>query len=138
MSHQQVPSSARVKIVTQNNATFQDAYQFDPPANGVTGATGATGPNWNMISQNFRLDIKRSAEDNTPLLSLLSTEGEIVVDDATQRILHFNVPQSALQAALVPGRYVYDFIMYDGSDPPIRVPLMHGEFILTNGITGGD
>lgn len=132
----QKPASAYVKIVTQNNATFQDAYQFDPPANGVTGATGATGPQWNMIGQHFQLDIKRSAEDDVALLSLSSLVGEIVVDSDTQRILHFNVPDTTLRAALVPGRYVYDFIMYDGQDPPIRTPLMHGEFILTNGITG--
>lgn len=131
------PSSANVKIVTQDNATFYDAFQFDPPANGVTGATGCTGPQWNMENQNFRLDIKRDDELDDPLLSLSSELGQIVVDDTTQRILHFNVPKDTLTAALVPGRYIYDFIMYDNSDPPIRIPLMHGEFVLTHGISGG-
>ena len=135
--HQPSPSSANVKIVTQNNVTFADAFQFDPPPTGLTGQTGATGAQWNFVGQNFRLDIKGNLEQTTPLLSLTSGAGEIVVDDATLRILHFNVPESVLAAALVPGTYIYDFIMYDNSVPAIRIPLMHGKFVVNDGITGG-
>jgi hypothetical protein len=131
------PSSAPVDFVEQDNATMADAFQFDPPPYGLTGATGCTGPQWNFVGQNFRMDIKRRRDDESALLSLTSDAGEIVVDDETNRILHFNVPETTLTGALIPGWYYYDFIMYDGSSPPIRVPLMHGWFRLVHGITGG-
>lgn len=128
-------SSARVDIITPDNATLYDAFQFDHY--GFTGATGCTGPQWNMVGQNFRLDIKANDEAAATLLSLTSVAGEIVVDDETNRILHFNVPEATLTAALIPGEYVYDFIMYSNDVPAIRVPLMHGKFVLTHGVTGG-
>jgi len=124
------PSSANVMLSTPNNATFNDAIQFDPPVPGVTG------PAWTLTGQNFRLDIKPNHEQAT-LLSLTSGAGEIVVDDAIQRIIHFNVPESVLSAALQPGEYIYDLIMYDGSVPAVRIPLMHGRFVVTDGVTGG-
>lgn len=130
------PSSAFVDIVAQNNASLTDAFQFDPPPGGLGGFTGCTGPNWTMTGQNFRLDIKGNRQQPAFLLSLTSAAGQIVVDDATQRILHFNVPDTILAAALVPGEYLYDFIMYDNSVPSVRVPLMHGRFVVPDGITG--
>lgn len=136
MSDNVGPSSAFVDIIEQNNASMTDAFQFDPPPLGLGGFTGCTGPNWDMVGQNFRLDIKGNRQQVAFLLSLTSAAGEIVVDDATQRILHFNVPDTVLSAALVPGEYVYDFIMYDNSTPSIRVALMHGRFVLKDGITG--
>lgn len=123
-------SSARADLVAANNATFNDALQFDAPVPGVTG------PAWSFSGQKFRLDIRPNHTQAT-LLSLTSDAGEIVVDDVTQRILHFNVPEATIQGALIPGVYLYDFIMYDTSTPPIRVPLMHGRFYVTDGITGG-
>ena len=131
------PSSAYVDIDTTDNETWTDAFQFDPPPYGLTGATGCTGPNWNFVGQNFRLDIKRRISDTDALLSLTSAAGEIVVDDVTQRILHFNVPESTLTTVLIPGNYVFDFVMLDGSTPPVRIVLMHGKFTLAHGITGG-
>ncbi len=127
------PVSAFVDLVTQRNASFTDAFQFDPPPNGVTGATG---PAWTLYP-NMRLDIKGNLEQSTFLLSLTTAAGEIVIDDMVQRIIHFNVPESTIAAALLPGRYVYDLIMYDFSVPPIRIPLMHGEFVVSLGVTGG-
>lgn len=123
-------SSARVDLVASTNATFGDALQFDPPV------AGATGPAWSFSNQNFRLDVKPNLETTLPLLSLTSAAGEIVVDDVTERILHFNVPDTVLAAALIPGTYIYDFIMFDNSVPPVRVQLMHGRFVVTDGITG--
>jgi hypothetical protein len=123
-------SSARVDLVAANNATFGDALQFDPPVPGVTG------PAWSFTGQNFRLDIRPNAE-TAALLSLTSAAGEIVVDDVTLRILHFNVPESVISGALIPGTYFYDFIMFDASVPPVRVPIAHGKFVVTDGITGG-
>lgn len=121
------PTSARIRIVVPNNATMQEAYQFDDPL--VT--------TWNFASKKFRLDIKGNHEQVTPFLSLTSDAGQIVVDDTALRVLHFNVPESVIQAAMPPGKYVYDFIMATLDSPPIRTQLMHGDFILGDGITGG-
>lgn len=131
------PTSANVMIIAANNTTMQDAIQFDGPP-GITGITGGTGPYWTFDNKEFRLDIKGNREVDTPLLSLTSEAGEIVVDSTTLRVLHFNVSEATLQAALPPGKYVYDFIMIDKTvTPNVRIPLMHGEFVLTNGVTGG-
>jgi hypothetical protein len=123
-------SSARVDFVTSNNQTFNDAIQFDPPVSGVTG------PAWSLTGQAFRMDIAPNFEQSA-LLTLTSAANEIVTDDVTERIVHFNVPESVIQAALIPGDYVYDFIMFDASVPSIRVQLMHGKFTVSEGITGG-
>ncbi len=143
------PTSARVDIVTTDNETLSDAFQFDPPGpSGPTGCYGGydypyygcTGPTWGFTSMNFRMDIKRRASDTGPLLSITGAQGvagAIVVDDPTNRILHFNVSEATLTAALVPGEYVYDFVMFDNSTPPIRTVLMYGRFGLRHGITGG-
>lgn len=70
-------------------------------------------------------------------MSITSTAGQIVVDDYQNRVLHFNVPETVIQASLVPGVYVYDFIMNDNSNPTVRVQLMHGLIRVTEGVTGG-
>ena len=151
-------NSARVDISTPSNATWTDAFQFDPPP-GTTGycwggytypGIGGTGPAWNFSGQNFRVDIKGNAGQQLPLLSVdngVSGSSLIIVDDYANRILHFNVSEAVLSGAtaatgatgtgLIPGDYVYDFVMYDNSSPPIRVVLMNGKFVVTNGITGG-
>lgn len=125
MRHVHPPSSSHVKIVTAYNASFQEAYQFDD----------ADDTSWNFSNKTFRMDIKGNYEQDVALLSFTSGAAEIVVDDVTLRILHFNVPEATIQAAVPPGSYVYDLIMTDSGN--VRVPLMHGEFILTQGVTGG-
>lgn len=134
------PAAARVKIVTLDNETFQDAIQLDPPVTcgcaGATGAAGATGPAW-VLGPNLRMDIKRNRNDTTALLSLTSAAGQIVLDDPVARVFHFNVPETALTAVLVPGEYVYDLVMYSNDVPPIRTALMGGTFVLKHGVTGG-
>lgn len=122
-------SSARVDLVAANNATFLDALQFDPPVPGVTG------PAWSFSNQNFRLDVKPNHEQAT--LLTLTSPGQIVVDDVVNRILHFNVPETVISAALIPGDYIYDLIMFDNSVPAVRVPIAHGCFTVTDGVTGG-
>ncbi len=122
-------SSARVDIKIPNNATFGDAIQFDPPVAGVTG------PAWSLSGQSFIMEVDANYEANVHLLRITSDDGQIIVDDEIERIIHFNVPDSTIQGALVPGVYVYDLIMYDGSNPPVRVALMHGKFTVTDGVT---
>jgi hypothetical protein len=127
LMHERVspPSSARVKIVTPDNATFQEAYQFDDD----------TDTSWTFSNKTFRMDIKANREATTTLLSLTSGASQIIVDDVALRILHFNVPEATLTAAMPAGEYVYDLIMIDADT--IRTPLMHGEFVLDHGVTGG-
>lgn len=119
-------TSARVDLVTPNNVTWEDAFIF-----GTAGDTS-----WSFTGQNFRLDVKGDRDDAVPLLTLSTANGEIVVDDVVQRILHLQVPDATLRAALVPGCYVYDLIMYDNSTPAVRVALLHGHLRITQGVTG--
>jgi len=119
-------TAAKVDMVIKNNATWIDAFKF--------GDDGDT--TWSFAGQNFRMDIKGNKDQPSALLTLLSTNGTIVVDDPVQRVLHLNVPDATIVAALVPGEYKYDFIMYDASVPPVRVPLMQGEVKVQQGITG--
>jgi hypothetical protein len=119
-------TAARVDMEISNNATWNDAFQF-----GVAGDTS-----WNFSGQNFRLDIKGNKDQSSALLTISTDLTTIVVDDITQRILHFNVQDTAIRAALVPGDYVYDLVMYDFSTPPVRVQLMSGKLKVTQGITG--
>ena len=118
---------ARVDMEIYNNATWTDAFQF-----GVVGDTS-----WNLAGQNFRLDIKGNKDSTTILLTLSTATSTIVVDDTTQRILHFNVPETAIVAALLPGEYVYDLVMYDYSTPAVRIVLMGGKLTVRQGVTGG-
>ena len=120
-------TKAKVNLVIDNNMTWIDAFQF--------GTVGDT--TWSFTGQNFRLDIKGNRDQTAALLSLTSGAGTIVVDDVVQRILHVNVPESAIVAVLLPGEYVYELMMYDNSVPAVRVPLMGGRLIVNQGITGG-
>lgn len=156
------PTSASVDIATANNVSWTDSFQFDPPSGPygyynpagsycyATGTSGNTFPFWNFSGQNFRLDIKGNRGQTGPLLSVNSQPNGstlIVVDDPGNRILHLNVPEAVMNGqtgqlgatgpGLIPGEYVYDFIMYDGSTPPVRVALMHGRFVYADGISGG-
>lgn len=119
------PTSATVDISASNNVSLRDAFQF-----GTIGDTS-----WNLTGQSFKLEIKASSDDTAPLLTLTSAGGQIVVDDVVQRILHLNVSEAALQAAVPVGTYVYDLVMFDASVPPIRVLLMQGAFYLSQGVT---
>jgi hypothetical protein len=119
-------TSARVDMEITNNVTWNDAIIF-----GVAGDTS-----WNFSGQNFRLDVKGNKDQPAALLTISTGLATIVVDDINQRILHFNVQDTVIAAALVPGDYVYDLVMYDFSAPPIRVQLMSGKLKVIQGITG--
>lgn len=126
-------TQAIVNIIIQNNATWEDAFQFEPPD---TEDGGTLDTSWSFTGQTFRLDVKTNATDTTPKLSMTTANGQIVVDDPVQRILHFNVPDSFITANLPVGKYVYDLIMIDASNPPIRVALMSGTVTVNQGVTG--
>jgi hypothetical protein len=126
MRHVHPYSSAHVDMVAANNASFVDAIQFDPPVPGVTG------PAWTLTGYDFEMSIARNKE-TASLLTLTSVASEIVVDSETDRIIHFDVADTVIAAALIPGNYIYDLIMDNGTQ---RIALMHGKFTVTDGITG--
>lgn len=111
-----------VDIIAPNNATLQDAFQFDPAGT------------W-LLAANFSMAIKMARSDPAALVTFGTSDGTIVVDDPVQRIIHMNITDTALAAALPVGEYVYDLVMHDASAPPIRTLLMQGRFFVTNGIT---
>ena len=118
---------ARVDIAIENNATWLDAFLFGTPGD----------TSWNFVGQNFRLDVKGNHDQTVALLSLTTSGGTIIVDDVIARILHLNVPESVIVAALQPGEYIYELVMYDNSSPAVRVPLMGGQLVVIQGIAGG-
>lgn len=126
LRHIHPPTSAHVDITVAMNTSFHEVFQFDEE-DVVT---------WDFVDKSFLLEIKGNYEQDTPLLIVGNDVGEIVVDDTATRILHFNVAPSVLQAALVPGRYVYDLLMTDGEN--VVTQLMHGDFIFALGVTGVD
>lgn len=117
-------TAACVNIFANDNVTLSDAFQF-----GTVGDTS-----WSFTGQSFKMEVKASRDDIAPLLTLVSPTS-IIVDDVVQRVLHLNVGETALQAALPVGEYVYDLVMFDGATPPIRVLLMQGHFALRHGVT---
>jgi hypothetical protein len=116
---------AIVNFFIQDNGTFQDALQF--------GTLGDT--TWSFAGMTFEMSVKASRDDVTPLVTFTSGAGQIIVDDPVARVLHFNVPDTTIQADLPVASYVYDFIMIDGSSPPIRTPLMQGQLTIKRGVT---
>lgn len=150
-----IATAAEVDFVTSNNVTFEDAVQFDPP--GITGQApppyypqGATGPTWTFTGQQFQFAIKGYIDGPTALLRVdsgIQNCQSINVQDPINRILNFNIPAATINgttmatgctgSGLVPGPYIYDFCMYDSSNPSIRVMLMQGKFILKAGVNPG-
>lgn len=118
---------ARIDMEIQDNATWQDAFQF-----GVEGDT-----TWDLVGESFIMDVKGNREDPTPLLTLSTDNGRIVVDDTALRVIHFNVEDTDIQDNIPPqdDAYVYDLVMYDGSTPPRRVAMMGGCLRVCQGVT---
>lgn len=119
-------TAACVDIYARNNVTLADAFQF--------GTVGDT--TWSFTGMTFEMEVKASREDTAPLLTLTSGAGEIVVDDAVERILHLNVDPASLQAALPCGEYVYDLVMIDPAPTPdVLTELMQGRLFVKQGVT---
>src|SRR5258707_11742195 len=103
-------TSAHVDFKISNDATWNDAIQFGPLADG-TAWTFPAGSTWLM-------DVKRNRFDASPLLQLSVTNGRITVIDSVQRIIQFNVAIADIQTNLPPGEYVYSLIL----DDPVTTP----------------
>lgn len=119
-------TAAIVNMTVYNNVTWQDAFRFGEEDDTT----------WSFTGQKFILEVKGNSNDSTVLLELKSDDGEIVVDDAVERILHLNLGYVALAAALKVGEYVYDLVMYDAAVPSVRVMLMRGKVFVKQGISG--
>lgn len=117
-------TASRVDLAFLDSGDYYDAFQF-----GTAGDTS-----WNFNNKTFHMDIKGSSDDATPLLSLTSANGRVIVDDPINRVLHLYVPQATWEAAIVPGVYVYDFVMIDGATT-VRTPLMYGNLEDQHGVT---
>jgi len=118
-------TSAQLDMTITNNGTWSDAVQFGAPS----------GYSWNLNGQSFEMDVQRDRYDEIPLLQLSTANGRIVVADAMQRVIYFNVEPLDIQNSLKPGIYVYDLVMVSTSTPPVRVPLLHGSVVVTQGVT---
>lgn len=125
MSCQGPATAAIVNIFTADNVTLQDAFRY-----GITGDT-----TWSFTGMSFEMEVKASRDDVTPLVTWTSGGGQIVVDSAVQRVLHLNVPKSAIQAALPVAEYVYDFLMISADVPPVRTMLMQGKITIRKGVS---
>lgn len=118
-------TAAIVNMYISDNGTWQDAFRFGDPSDTT----------WNFIGKSFKCEVKASRDDATPLLTAQTSDASIVVDDVNQRVLHFNVPDTAIQSSIPVAEYVYDLIMIDTSTPPIRTPLMQGRLVVSKGVT---
>jgi len=116
-------TAARADMVVRDSGSWSDAFRF-----GTLGDTS-----WSFTGCAFHMDVKGSDDVVSPLISLTTANNRIVVDDVVQRVLHFNVTQADLEAALVPGCYEYELVMIDGSG--IRTPLMYGKVKIKHGVT---
>ena len=116
------------EIIISSNVYWDDAFQFGYPDDQT----------WSFTGMSFLMDLKVNASDVTPVLSMSSSRGTIVVDDVNLRILHFYVSDTALRAALTVGtEYRYDLIMVNNSTGE-RDGLMEGTVKLVQGVTVED
>ena len=121
-------TSAFVQFKISNDATWNDAVQFGPLADGTEWSfpAGAT----------FLMDVKRNRYDASPLLQLSTANGRIVNLSNTLRLVQFNVAIADILSSLPPGDYVYSFIMDDPvTIPSQRTQLMHGDVCVGQGPT---
>jgi len=127
-----VSTIARVDLYLFNNVWWTDAFQYGEPDDTT----------WSFTGKSFLLDIKQNSTSTSPLLSLSSTNGDIVVDDTVLRILHMEVDDIRIRASLPVNElaspeldpYVYDLIMVDDITGE-RQMLQYGELVVYQGVT---
>jgi hypothetical protein len=116
-------TTATEHLAVDNNSTWRDAFQF----------SNADDQTWNLAGCTFEMDVQRNSYDLVPLLSMSTTNGQIVIADPVQRVIYFNVSPGDIQASLKPGKYLYDLVMIEPTD--VRTLLMHGTVTIQQGIT---
>lgn len=117
-------TASRQDLQYLDSGDLYDAFQF-----GTAGDTS-----WTFDNKTFLMDVKGSTDDTSPLLALTTGNARIMTDSGALRVLHLYVPKATLEAALVPGCYVYDLVMVD-SITTVRTPLMYGTLEIKHGAT---
>ncbi len=118
---------ATVTFSIKNNAWFLLAFRF-----GTLGDTS-----WSFAGKHFLCDFKSDQDNATPDLATSSTAASpatILVLDAVNRILQFNVSDHVIRQKLPPGPYRYDLIMVDNITGE-RDAIMQGTMTVLQGIT---
>lgn len=126
---------AKVDIALQNNASWADGFQFGDPADFT----------WSFSGCKFFLDAKINQTDTTPVMSLSSDAGTIVISDVVNRILVTSLPYLVLQAAIVANpqsfsnpdqaaEWWYDLVM-ETTATGQRDILMYGQIRIYTGVT---
>jgi hypothetical protein len=116
----------RVDILISNNVWWDDQFQLGDPSDFT----------WTLTGLDFYLQVKNSDDDTTPLLSLSSLSGQIVVADANARIVGMLVTDTVIRSALPEGEYVYDLIMVNHATGQTD-GVMYGTLKVAQGITIG-
>lgn len=120
-------TAACVDIFIKDNATFQDAWQFNPPI-GVASL--------NFTGNSFEMSVKASSDDVPPLVTFTSGAGQIVLALATPNpVVNMNVVDTVIQTSMPAAEYDYDLVMLDTSVPPIRTILLQGKIFVKHGVT---
>lgn len=90
---------------------------------------------WDINNKSFHMDLKAKDTDTAVVLALSTADSTIVVDDPVQRIIHVNVTDTAIRAALTAGSsYVYDLVMIDDITSE-RNPICQGSVAVLQGVT---
>jgi hypothetical protein len=90
---------------------------------------------WDINNKSFHMALKVKDTDTTVVLLLSTADSTIVVDDPVQRIIHVNVTDTAIRAALTAGSsYVYDLVMIDDITSE-RNPICQGSVAVLQGVT---
>lgn len=120
----------RVDFVIGNNTSWDDQLQFGYPDD----------QSWNFVGCSFLLALNHWQNINqtqamppTPIVEFSSAAGTITVVDPINRILALNVPDTTIQQYLLPGSYVYDWIMVNPSGS--RDALCWGKLDVSPGVT---
>jgi hypothetical protein len=120
-------TAACLDIFINDNATFQDAWQFNPPV-GVTSL--------DFTGNSFEMSVKASRDDVAPLVTFTSAGGQIVLALATPNpVVNMYVVDTVIQTDLPAAEYDYDLVMLDTSTPPIRTILLQGKIFVKHGVT---
>jgi len=129
-----VRTTSVVNITISTNVWWTDTFRFGCTEESDECCAADVDTTWDFNGKTFAMDLRPElGGDET--FSLTTENGRIVVTDATNRILAFNVTHTDLAAALtVDTTYVYDLIMITTATGE-RTQLMRGAIEVNQGVT---
>ena len=104
-------------LVVPQATTF--VFQFQPQTDGTP---------WDLEGYTATMTVRPFAGALTTTLVATTENGKIVIDPVAENV---TVTLSALDTALKPESYVYDFMLYSGE----VTRLLEGKFLVTAGVT---